>query len=333
MSSLRVKRTHRAGRPDRQHPRGVARSGDAAVLLEAQRVLPEVTRSRDDGDALVGDLLRGQRQRVGPVRLVDAGADRHVHDLDVVGPGVDDHPVQRRDDVADAAAAGGIQHLERNQRRARRDARLVAVRVVAVAEDDAGDVRTVTIVVVWQRPSVDEVHELGDALVAVGIRLRRAALGQVVVPGGDAGVDDGDANAGAGVAERALHDASADRDGGAVVVRGDRAIIMNLEDVRLRFELLQQVVWKVEHDAIDDVEFVESRKSLELGRHGRAGNEGDDHAGGLKRVTRRTTRDLVVHFVIPGIRAWHAAFLLRAVANVASSSRSIRRQSCHKQEQ
>ena len=71
---------------------------------------------------------------------------------------------------------------------------LLAVRVVAVAGDDAGDVRAVAVVVVGLRAAVDEVDELRDALIAVRVASCVAVLRQVVVPVGDAGVDDRDAD-------------------------------------------------------------------------------------------------------------------------------------------
>ena len=66
-----------------------------------------------------------------------------------------------------------VEHLERDDVRVGRDAALLAVRVVAVAGDDAGDVRAVAVVVVRERTAVDEVDELVDALIAVGKQLRR----------------------------------------------------------------------------------------------------------------------------------------------------------------
>ena len=44
-----------------------------------------------------------------------------------------------------------VEHLQRDRRAVRRDARLLAERVVAVAGDDAGDVAAVAVVVVGQR--------------------------------------------------------------------------------------------------------------------------------------------------------------------------------------
>ena len=49
--------------------------------------------------------LRGERQRIGVVRLVDARRDRQVDDADVQRVLVGDDVVERGDDVADAAAA------------------------------------------------------------------------------------------------------------------------------------------------------------------------------------------------------------------------------------
>ena len=64
-----------------------------------------------------------------------------------------------------------VEHLQRDQAGIGRGAGLLAVRVVAVAGDDAGDVRAVAVVVVRRGPAVDEVDEHRDALVAVGIQL------------------------------------------------------------------------------------------------------------------------------------------------------------------
>ena len=65
-----------------------------------------------------------------------------------------------------------------------------AAAVVAVAGDDARDVRAVAVVVVGLRRAVHEVDERGDALVAADPDRRGCCrVGEVVVPGGDAGVD------------------------------------------------------------------------------------------------------------------------------------------------
>ena len=46
-------------------------------------------------------------------------------------PLIGDRVVERRDDVADVAAAVAVEHLQADQLRARRDARALAARVVA----------------------------------------------------------------------------------------------------------------------------------------------------------------------------------------------------------
>ena len=65
--------------------------------------------------------LRGERQRVGLVRLVDAGGDRQVDDADVVGGALLDRVVDRGDDVADVAVAAARRapSARRGARRAR----------------------------------------------------------------------------------------------------------------------------------------------------------------------------------------------------------------------
>ena len=94
-----------ARRADGQHPGRIARRGDPAVLRLAVSVLAEVAGGGDDDDAGVDGALGGERQRVGLERLGDRRADRQVDDADVVGALVRDRPVERRDDVADDAAA------------------------------------------------------------------------------------------------------------------------------------------------------------------------------------------------------------------------------------
>ena len=91
-----------------------------------------------------------------------------------------------------------VEHLQADQVRRRGDAGARAERVVAVAGDDPGDVRAVAVVVVRRGAAVDEVDERRDALAVLHPDSRRRALvGQVVVPGGDARVDHRDADAGA----------------------------------------------------------------------------------------------------------------------------------------
>ena len=76
---------------------------------------------------------------------------------------------------------------------------------MAVARDDAGDVRAVPVVVVGAGLEVHEVDKPRDA-----------AGSEVVVPVGHAGIDDRDADAGAVEAERILDPGGADRRAGAL---------------------------------------------------------------------------------------------------------------------
>src|SRR5262249_34519497 len=108
-------------------------------------------------------------------------------------------------------------------------ARLPATRVEAIAGDDARDMRSVSVVVVWLRLPVDEVDEPGDALIPEGIE-RRRTVGEVVVPRGDARVDDRNVHTGAGQAERLTDGASADRERRAVVEFRRGTIVVNPED-------------------------------------------------------------------------------------------------------
>ena len=147
---------------------------------------------------------------------------------------VRDRPVERRDDVADLALARGVQGLQRDDVRLRRNRTAIAVGVVAVAGDDAGDVRAVTPVVVLRGAIVDEVDKRGDALAAaVGHR-------EVIVPGRDARVDHRDADAGAGVAILRVHVLRADRGGGARDARRGFAIDVDALDLRIIREALEQ---------------------------------------------------------------------------------------------
>ncbi len=187
-------------RADGDHPRGVARRPDAAVLRLALRVLPQVAGGRYDDEAGVDGALRRERQRIGRVRLVHAGGDGKIDHAEVECVLVRDRVIDRGDDVADVALAGGVEHFLDEQRRARSDAAAAAPRVVAAARDDAGDVRAVAVVVVRGGLEADEVDEPHDAIAA-----------EIVVPVGDTGVDNRNADAGAVESERLLHPRRADR--------------------------------------------------------------------------------------------------------------------------
>ena len=127
-----------------------------------------------------------------------------------------------------------------DQVRRRRDPGTRTARVVAVAGDDAGDVRAVTVVVVRRRAVVDEVDERGHALPVLRLHnRRRAVVREVVVPGGDTRVDDRHADARARVAQALLDGARADGDrdaihlaaGGAVPDdAGDRGMVGELPE-------------------------------------------------------------------------------------------------------
>ncbi len=149
--------------------------GDAAVQRLASGVLADVARGRDHHDARVGDALGGERQRVGPIGLADGRAHREVDDADVVLLVMREHPVERRDRVADRAAALGVENLERDQCGIGRYPCMTTERIMAVSRDDAGDVRPMALVVVRGGGAVDEIDERGDALVAVRIHGRRAS--------------------------------------------------------------------------------------------------------------------------------------------------------------
>src|SRR2546422_746441 len=94
------------------------------------------------------------------------------------------------------AAPRVVQHLRYDEVRAGSDPGAGALRIGTVAGDDAGHVRPVAVIVVRRRAPVDKVDERIDPL-----RAGDAGVRQIVVPGHDSGVDDGDARAGAVIAQ------------------------------------------------------------------------------------------------------------------------------------
>ncbi len=162
----------------------------------------EVAGGGDDDDAGVDGALGGQRQRVGRERLEHAGGDRQVDDADVVGVLDRDRVVDRGDDVADVAVSVRVEHLERRPGCAPgRHARARAVRVEAVAGNDPGHVRAVPEVVGRAAPTA-RLPGVSSRVKSLKCTTRGDAVGfsgfgqvEIVVPGGDAGVDDGDADA------------------------------------------------------------------------------------------------------------------------------------------
>src|SRR5262249_40245379 len=127
----------------------------------------EVPCRRNHDDPLIDETLGGKRERVRPVRLADARTRRHVYDFDVVRLRVAANPVERGDDVADRSLAILVEDLQRNKIRIRGNAGLLAIRVETIAQDDASDMRSMTVVVVWLRLAVDEVDEGAHALIAM----------------------------------------------------------------------------------------------------------------------------------------------------------------------
>ena len=221
-------------RADGQHPRRVGRGGDGAVLGVAAGVEADVAGGGDHDDAGIDGPLGGQGERVGVVGLEHARAERHVDDADVVGGAIGHRPVERLDDVADAAPALAVERLERDQGGRRGDTGPGAVGVVTVAGDDAGDVRAVAPVVVAGVVAVDEVDELGDPLGGA------AGVAQVVVVRRDARVDHRDADALAVEAHQGLDGPGADRNRLAADQRLDRAVEVDPLDVAAAGQLAEQ---------------------------------------------------------------------------------------------
>ena len=111
--------------------------------------------------------------------------------------------------------------------------------------------------------AVDEVDERRHAL-ADHAHLGRAPAGsQVVVPVGDARVDDRDADAGAVVAPLLLDGARADRDGRASFVPRDRTIVVDDQDLRALGDRLDDAVREFDDHAVDELQPA-SRTAAEL---------------------------------------------------------------------
>ena len=285
----------------RQHPGRVARGRDAAVLrllLVVDRLLPQVAGGGDDDDAGVDRALGREGQRIGFIRLGDACAHRQVDDADVVRHAVGDGPLEGGDDVADDAAAVLIEHLQADQVRRRRDARVRAVRVVAVAGDDAGDVRPVAVVVVGLQAIVDEVDKARHALAVDHPDVARVALiAQVVVPARDTRVDDRHADAGAVIAPLLLRRAGADRYGRAVVVPRNRTIEVDAQHFRALGDLLDDPVRELDGHAVDEpqpaAEPAAELPDFLFGIGFLPRLDRDDHLGGAKQPARAGPRFLV----------------------------------------
>ena len=189
--------------------------------------------------------------------------------------------------------------------------------------------RAVAVVVVRERAAVDEVHELGHALIAIGEQLRRR-VGEVVVPARDARVDHGDADAGAGVAVILLHAAGADGHGSAVVVGPNRPVIVEARDRGARRELLHQPVRQVEHQRVDQVERLDRADAPQIALHvgGQRAARHERHDDARRPVAGgaiiRTLRELVVEAIVLDARAAHARLLVRSFAMVRLGERRRR---------
>src|SRR5262249_3953005 len=140
------------------------------------------------------------------------------------------------DHVADVALAGAVEHFLDEQRGARGDAPAATARVVAAPREDAGDVRAVAVVIVGRGPEADEVDELDDAVRA-----------QVVVPRGDAGVDDGNADAAAVEPERLLHVSGSDCGAGALEGALHTSIEADAADGGIVRQLVEHPIGDVGH--------------------------------------------------------------------------------------
>ena len=182
-----IRRAHVAGSADRQHPGSIAGRRYPAVLRIALQTAAVVPGSGNYGDAGANCALGGQRERIGLVRFVHGCRNREIDDANVQRFALGDRVVDRCNHVADVPAAPFVEHSQHDEVGSRRDAGSRAVRVAAVASDDASHVRTVTVLVVRRRHSVDEVDELRYAL-------SDAVDGEVVVPARDPRIDQRDAD-------------------------------------------------------------------------------------------------------------------------------------------
>ena len=104
-----------------------------------------------------------------------------------------------------------------------------AARGLTVARNDTRHVRAVAVIVVRIRIAADEVGEVCDALAGAGpVKIALVAVSEIVMPAGDARIDDRDADSGAVEAERAANDVGADRRAGPIHRRPDFAIEADL---------------------------------------------------------------------------------------------------------
>ena len=180
---------------------------------------------RDDDQPGGHGSLGCLRQRVVDVRLVDCRAERQIQNAYAIEVLVVDRPIDGVDDVADAPRALVVEHPQVDQVGVRRHARIGVDFIPARPPGgDAGNVGPVSVLVVglatsraWCRLASAIVQAIGLALLSRGLDAAytlvldeihaddHPSLQVIVV--GDAGIDDGDADAGAGHAvepERAV---------------------------------------------------------------------------------------------------------------------------------
>src|SRR5262249_41101844 len=139
--------------------------------------------------------------------------------------------------------------------------------------------RAVPLVVVRRRLAVDEVDEGRDALVAVRILLAGADR-QVVVPGGDAGIDNRHADARTGQTKPALDGARADRQRGTKIRSRNRPIEIDGEHRGMRLEIAQLRIRHRENLRVENAETLAGprRQLLESRRQLRTRLQRDDDA-------------------------------------------------------
>ena len=139
------------------------------AVIPPYRVMPVgahavVAGGGHDDDASLHRVQRGNREGIGLVRFVHRRRDGQVDDANVQRVAILDGVFDGRNHVADAAGAGAVERLQDNQPCRGSNARALPVGVVAVAGDDAGDVRAVTVIVVGRRLAAHEIDESIDAL-------------------------------------------------------------------------------------------------------------------------------------------------------------------------
>ena len=144
------------------HGQGGARGpggGHRAVLARV------AGRDDEEGPVAGAQRVEGHGGRVGAVGVVLGLAEAHVHDVGALAGG----PLHAVDDRRHLAGAELVEHLADEQVRPRRDATVRAVRRVARAQCDRGDVRAVTVEVLGV-PGAGEV--LGPDHHVVQVRVR-----------------------------------------------------------------------------------------------------------------------------------------------------------------